>query len=110
MKLLFDHNLSPALVRWLAPEFPGSTHVADEGLDKATDDEIWKFAKDHDLAIVTKDADYSDLSTVRGFPPKVVWLQIGNCTNRQVETLLRTHLAALEAFETDTKLGVMALY
>ncbi|TXL70998.1 hypothetical protein FHP25_32160 [Vineibacter terrae] len=38
MKLLFDHNLSPALPRRLAEVFPGSMHVAAIGLTHASDE------------------------------------------------------------------------
>ncbi len=37
MKLLFDENMSPRLVAGLADVFPGSVHVRDVGLDRATD-------------------------------------------------------------------------
>ena len=40
MRLLFDHNLSPKLVRRLADLYPDSTHVTDAGLDRATDIEL----------------------------------------------------------------------
>jgi predicted nuclease of predicted toxin-antitoxin system len=35
--LLFDQNLSPRLVNRLADLFPGALHVAQVGLDRATD-------------------------------------------------------------------------
>ena len=37
MKLLFDQNLSPRLIRHLEPYFPNSDHVRNLGLDEATD-------------------------------------------------------------------------
>ena len=89
MKLLFDQNLSPKLVNWLADLYPGSSHVLSLGLDRASDQAIWEYARDHGYAIVTKDADYDDMGVVRGHPPKVLWLLIGNCTTAQVETVLR---------------------
>ena len=57
MKLLFDQNLSPKLVNWLADLYPGSSHVLSLGLDRASDEAIWEYARDHGYAIVTKDAD-----------------------------------------------------
>ena len=79
MKLLFDNNLSHKLVSRLDDLFPDSSHVMTEGLDEAEDHEIWDYAKENGFAIITKDSDYDDLSIVRGFPPKVIWLKIGNC-------------------------------
>jgi len=63
MKLLLDHHLSPRLVKRLANLFPESNHIYPLNLDKADDFEIWEFAKENNFIIVTKDADFSDLST-----------------------------------------------
>lgn len=42
MKLLFDENLSPELVRLLNDLFPNSIHVRDVGLKAADDPVVWK--------------------------------------------------------------------
>jgi predicted nuclease of predicted toxin-antitoxin system len=109
MKLLFDQNLSPKLVNRLADLFPASSHVQSLGLDCADDDEIWEHAQLNGFAIVTKDEDYNNLSVLRGSPPKVIWLQLGNCTTAQVEAVFRTRFTDLEAFENDPSLGTMVL-
>jgi predicted nuclease of predicted toxin-antitoxin system len=54
VKLLFDANLSPKLVKKLAEAFSGSRHVADLGLQGATDDAIWNWAKAHGFLIVSR--------------------------------------------------------
>lgn len=72
MKLLFDQNLSPRLVRQLIDLFPGSAHVKTLGLDCAADLVLWDYARDNHFHIVTKDADFSDRSALMGYPPKVV--------------------------------------
>ena len=41
MKLLFDENLSPQLVRLLDDLFPDSVHVRDVGLKAADDPVVW---------------------------------------------------------------------
>ena len=99
MKLLFDQNLSPKLILRLADLFPGSDHVQSVGLDRANDDQVWEYARLNAFAVVTKDEDYNTLSVVRGCPPKVIWLQLGNCTTTQVEAAIRVHFADIEAFE-----------
>ncbi len=109
MKLLFDENLSPKLPRLLAELFPDSLHVRDVGM-KATDDPIvWDYAKDNDLIIVSKDADMHDLSLVFGNPPKVIWLQLGNCSTRQVEELLRRDFDVIKLFNEDDQVSLLAL-
>ncbi len=95
MKLLFDQNLSPRLVWRLADVFPDSQHVFPLGLHYASDEDVWRYARDHACIIVTKDIDFSELSTLRGFPPKVIWLGVGNCTTGEAEALLRRHQTAI---------------
>jgi len=49
VKILFDANLSPALVARLSAQYPGSSHVRDVSLRSAPDDQIWDYAKWGDL-------------------------------------------------------------
>jgi predicted nuclease of predicted toxin-antitoxin system len=109
MKLLFDQNLSPKLVTLLADLFPGSSHVQSLGLDSASDEQIWEHARLNGFAIVTKDEDYNNLCVLRGSPPKVVWLQMGNCTTIQVEAVIRSRFADVEAFQNDPSVGTLVL-
>ena len=98
MKCLFDENLSPRLVRELASFWPGSNHVHTRG---ASDEAIWAFARDHELTIISKDDDFRSLALVRGAPPKVVWLQVGNASTSHVAGLLRANAQHLMAFSLD---------
>lgn len=101
MKLLFDQNLAPGLVRRLADLYPRSQHVRDIGLASATDDAVWDHAKAAGLTIVSKDADFRQLSFLYGSPPKVVWLRVGNRSTTEIEATLRAHVSTLEAFASD---------
>jgi len=58
---------------------------------------------------VTKDEDYNNLSVLRGSPPKVIWLQLGNCSTSQVEAVFRARFADIEAFEKDPSVGTLVL-
>lgn len=109
MKLLFDQNLSPKLPARLADLHPGSEHVLNLGLDQATDEEVWDHARANGFAIVTKDADYPNLVALRGHPPKVIWLRLGNCTTRQVEGSIRANDPAVQAFANDPTSGVLEI-
>lgn len=109
MRLLFDQNLSESLVRALAQECPGSVHVRQIGLERADDEEVWQYARDRGLTIVSKDADFHQRSLVRGHPPKVVWVRRGNCSTRQIEELLRQHRGDLEAFDRDREAAFLVL-
>lgn len=75
MRLLFDENLSRKLAPRFADLFPGSVHAATEGLLQSSDAAVWEYAKARDFAIVTADADFYELATTFGPPPKVIWLR-----------------------------------
>ena len=95
---LFDENL-PRRIRF-TPSQP-VTHVETLGASPE-DSSVWKFARQGELVIVTKDADFSDRILPSQPPPWVVHLRIGNTRRAdfhaflariwpQVETLLPAH-------------------
>src|ERR687884_2241308 len=98
MKLLFDENLSHKLVRLLADLFPGSIHVREVGLKAADDPVVWEYAKNDGLMIVSKDSDMHQRSFLYGFPPKVAWVRLGNCSTADVERVLRTNFDIIKVF------------
>ncbi|MBW4644202.1 MAG: DUF5615 family PIN-like protein [Goleter apudmare HA4340-LM2] len=110
MKLLFDHNLSPRLLDQVADIYPNSQHVFLIGLDQADDRVLWDYAKQGEFTIVTRDADFNELSILHGFPPKVIWIRRGNCSTNQIEEILRSHSENIQVFVQDACLGVLTLY
>jgi len=98
VKLLFDHNLSPRLVRQLADIFLHCAHVRDFSLHHADDIAIWQFAIENDFMIVSKDSDFHQLAFVKGPPPKVVWIQRGNCDTEAIRRLLHASETEITAF------------
>ena len=109
MKLLFDENLSPRLVRMVAVGYPGSVHVRDVGLKGHVDDDLWQYAQDSGLVIVSKDTDFRDRSYVEGFPPKVIWLDVGNAGTEAVAQLLTAEQDLAKQFETDKETSMLIL-
>lgn len=109
MKLLFDENVSPRLVGGLTDVFPGSVHVHDIGLARATDVAIWAYAREHDFTIVSKDSDFHQVSFLRGPPPKVIWIRRGNCTTADIEKLLRSNRTGIRAFGAESGSAFLAL-
>jgi len=80
-----------------------------EGLAGATDQAIWAHALAHNFVIVTKDEDFIRLSVMRGFPPKVIWVGLGNCSNADVAALLRAHADQIAAFARHEEAAFLAL-
>ena len=64
MKLLLDENLSRRLVPFLQHDYPDSSQVVLLGIESATDKEVRKKAKDDGYVIITRDADFQELSLV----------------------------------------------
>jgi predicted nuclease of predicted toxin-antitoxin system len=109
LKLLFDQNLAPRLVARLADVFPASEHVRDVGLAAGDDNAVWEYAKASGFAIVSKDADFRQLSFLYGSPPKVVWLRVGNQSTAQIEAIVRANAGALEAFDADPAASMLVV-
>ncbi len=111
MKLLYDENLSAKLMSSLANEYPDSAHVGIVGLRGAEDHQVWDYARVHGLAIVSKDTDFRERSFVEGFPPKVIWLDVGNAGTQAIAELLRAERQRIERFETqeDTSLLILSI-
>jgi predicted nuclease of predicted toxin-antitoxin system len=110
VKLLLDHNLSHKLVDRLADTYPDSTQTRLLDFARATDPEIWFHARTHDFVIVSKDNDFAELAVLRGAPPKVVWLRLGNCSSSAVEQLLRQNVEVIEEFAGDPERVVLELH
>ncbi|MGJ3234524.1 DUF5615 family PIN-like protein [Marivirga sp.] len=90
MRLIFDQNISHRILKELPSRFSASTTIKKESLVNADDKEIWEFAKDFNFTIVTQDSDFNDLNSVYGYPPKIVWLRLGNLTTVQIVKIILT--------------------
>ena len=110
MKLLFDQNLSFKLCRRLADVFPESNQVRLLGMAGADDRFIWQYAKTNGFVLVSQDADFADMATLYGPPPKVIWLRCGNQPNEVIEMLLRDHVEVITAFEEDDTAACWEIY
>ena len=99
--LLLDQNLSDRLVPQFAAAFPGSTHVKALGLAEADDTVIWARAAEDGYAIVTKDADFHFRALLKGHPPKVIYLGLGNCTTARIAQLLLANERPIKTFLAD---------
>ena len=109
MKLLFDQNLSPRLVRLLADVYPGCSHTHLLGMDEAEDIEIWGFAAAEGWTVVSKDADFAQRSMRFGAPPKVIWMRLGNCSVADSAALLRERYILIQRFHENDDAALLKL-
>jgi predicted nuclease of predicted toxin-antitoxin system len=100
VKFLIDNQLPASLANLLVSLGHEALHVLDVGLAAAGDHDIWRYAAENALVIVTKDEDFSRRNVNLDPVPRVVWVRLGNCRNRQLlvvfETLLPQLLRTLE--------------
>ena len=101
IKLLFDQNISFRILRQLPDIFLNSQQVRAIGLENATDLEIWEYARGNGFTIVTFDADFYDISLIKGHPPKIVWLRTGNSTTAGIVKCIFTHQFNISIFIDD---------
>lgn len=83
-RFLIDANLPYRFALW---QGENCSHVFDIG-DDLPDSAIWQYARDHDLVIVSKDADFSDRIMLTEPPPRVIHLRIGNMRMRDLFSFL----------------------
>ena len=95
MRFLVDAQLPPSLARWLGDRGFSATPVRDLGLRDSDDGTIWNFALDGGWTVVTKDEDFVARCIRNPGGPTVVWLRIGNCTNRALFAWLDPLLPAI---------------
>jgi predicted nuclease of predicted toxin-antitoxin system len=82
VNFLVDAQLPPGLVQWLTKQGHSAEHVDYCGLTGADDSVIWVHAVHIEAIIITKDEDFADRTTRTETGPTIVWLRIGNSTNR----------------------------
>ena len=111
MKLLLDANVSWRLAARLKSHFEECFHVDHIALNiPAKDTEIWNYALEKNLIIVTNDEDFSNFSNIKGFPPKVILLKTGNQTNSYIEALLIKHKADIQSLYQSDDYGILELF
>ena len=98
-----DANLPYRFSLWQGEDY---VHAFDLG-DELPDSAIWRYAKQKDLTIVTKDADFSDWIMLAEPPPRVIHLRIGNMRLRDLFAFLHRVWPTVEALAASNKLVIV---
>lgn len=109
MRLLVDENLSWRLVKRLNEDGHDCIHVDELGLTGASDEDIWRAAKQGNYAILSRDTDFLGLLERFGAPPKVIVYIAGNATTPAVQAALLVRAEAIEGFLDDPALSALFL-
>ncbi|OAD22976.1 hypothetical protein THIOM_001200 [Candidatus Thiomargarita nelsonii] len=84
LRYIIDANLPYYFALWAGDEY---IHVRDIN-EEWTDTQIWEYAKERNLTIVTKDADFSDRMLMNEPPPRVIHIKLGNMKMREFHATL----------------------
>ena len=109
-KILLDQNLSFKIKKEIKDIFSEVTHVSDTRLSDTNDLNVWNYAKINDYSIITFDADFIDISTIHGFPPKIIWLRMGNSTTFKIIQIIRNNQLLITEFISNHENGCLELY
>lgn len=83
-KYLVDTNLPYYFSLWRTEEY-----LFQRDFDpSAPDTDVWDYAKNHELTIITKDRDYSDRILLTSPPPRIIHLKIGNLKMREFHNFI----------------------
>lgn len=105
MRFLFDQNISHRILKIIPEIYAESTTVKKQGLINASDKEIWEYAKKYNYIIVTQDSDFNDLNSVYGFPPKIIWLRMGNLKTTSIVNILVEYTDEINNFIHNSDYG-----
>ena len=83
-KYIIDVNLPYRFKLWQHEDF---VYVRDVG-EQMNDTAIWKYAREHQLTIVTKDSDFSNRILSVTPPPKVIHIRFGNLKMKPFEQVV----------------------
>jgi predicted nuclease of predicted toxin-antitoxin system len=93
-EIWLDTNISPAIAKWMT-EYTGYTVKSSYSLSlhHKTDLEIYQLARTQGKVILlSKDADFPELISRLGAPPKLISLKIGNCDNRTLWEFIQRNI------------------
>lgn len=100
MRFLIDAQLPPALAGGLREAGHEASHVEDIGLREADDGAIWARALQSEAILVTKDEDFAARFAQAVNAPVIVWLRVGNTTNRALCAWLELRLPGIVRLST----------
>ena len=91
LKFIVDTQLPPMLATYLQWKDVDAVHTSyfPDGY-LLTDAEIRQIAVEENRIVVTKDSDFPDAFFLKGPPPRVIHLKLGNIKNRELTAFLET--------------------
>ncbi len=110
MKLLFDENISYRIVKKIIEIYPSSTHVSNVRPIIKEDFAIFEYAHKEGFIIVTFDEDFREIQSLAGFPPKIIWLRMGNTSTLNVLSKLVNNQSEITELSENNEIGILEIY
>ncbi len=111
MKLLLDANISWRIIKLIENDFSNCFHANEIKVNQpAKDIEIWGFARQNNLTILTHDDDFEKLLLLKGAPPKVIILKTFNKNTKQIAEILISKKDIIESFILNNDLMILEIY
>lgn len=86
LRFVIDAQLPPGLAMLFSEQGWQAEHVNRVDLGVASDLDIWAYASKRGAVIVTKDSDFVQLARLNRRGPQVIWIRLGNVTNRRLRS------------------------
>ena len=105
LRFIVDTQLPPSLAEFFKRRGFDAIHVVNcpEGT-LTSDKEIINIATEEKRIIITKDSDFMDYYFLKGYPPAVLLLQVGNIKNKELFLMLNEYMEQIiSLFSTQTK-------
>ena len=106
---IVDTQLPPSLAEFFKRRGFDAIHVMDcpQGV-LTSDKEIINIAREETRIIITKDSDFMDYYFLKGYPPAVLLLQVGNIKNKELFLMLNEHIEQITSlFESQAKFLIL---
>jgi predicted nuclease of predicted toxin-antitoxin system len=85
-QFLIDANLPYYFSQWNNTDYIHQKDIDDEW----EDEQIWLYAKENNLIIITKDSDFSNRILLKEPPPKVIHIRFGNMKMKEFFNAITT--------------------
>jgi predicted nuclease of predicted toxin-antitoxin system len=100
IEFLVDVNLPYKFKLWHDERFQHVREIDDEWSDR----QIWQYAKERSLTIITKDVDFSNRIITSKPPPKVIHIKIGNMKLAEFRKFMLTNWEEIVRMSVQYKL------
>ena len=103
LQYLIDVNLPYYFSRWNNEAY---LHQIDIG-PRSKDKDIWQYAREANLIIVTKDSDFSNRILLAEPPPRVIHVRVGNMSMNEFHSVIGGCWDEVEKMILDYKLVIV---